>query len=143
MRLIWILEKLNFKISRGNMPPDPLMYSRLWRSILFQPDQLCTASAGSGIVCNLPFEKQLFGHIHYCTEISEMNINLLPNTCNFHRNFRLIFFLHLSENAQKVHNRAFGARYYLGRTNSYLLSPDLLFPIDNTYYIILRILRTQ
>ena len=34
-----------------------------------------------------------------------MNINLLPNTCNFHRNFWLIFSLHLSENAQNVHFR--------------------------------------
>ena len=29
----------------------------------------------------------LFGYIHYCTEISEININLLPNTCSFHRKF--------------------------------------------------------
>ena len=58
------------------------------------------------IVCNLPFENQLFGYIHYCTEISEININLLPNTCNFHRKFRsVIFWLHLSENAQNVHFR--------------------------------------
>ena len=57
------------------------------------------------IVCNLPSENQLFGYIHYCTEISEININLLPNTCNFHRKFRLIFSLHLSENAQNVHFR--------------------------------------
>ena len=53
----------------------------------------------------LPFEKQLSGYIHYCTEISEININLLPNTCNFHHNFRLIFSLHLSENAQNVYFR--------------------------------------
>ena len=38
-------------------------------------------------------------------KISEININLLPNTCNFHRNFRLIFSLHLSENVQNVHFR--------------------------------------
>ena len=30
-----ILEKLNFKFSRGSMPPDPPVYSRLRRSILF------------------------------------------------------------------------------------------------------------
>ena len=30
----------------------------------------------------------LFGYIHYCTEISEININLLPNTCSFHCKFR-------------------------------------------------------
>ena len=41
----------------------------------------------------------------YCTEISEMNINLLPKTCNFHPKFRFIFSLHLSENAQNVHFR--------------------------------------
>ena len=42
------------------------------------------------------FENQLFEYILYCTEI---NINLLPNTCNFHREFRFIFMLILSENA--------------------------------------------
>ena len=30
----------------------------------------------------------LFGYIHYCTEISEININLLPNTCSFHCKLR-------------------------------------------------------
>ena len=40
-----VLEKLNFKISRGSMPPD-LVYSLLQCSILFQPDQLRTASTG-------------------------------------------------------------------------------------------------
>ena len=29
----------------------------------------------------------LFGYIHYCTEISKININLLPNTCSFHHRF--------------------------------------------------------
>ena len=80
---MWILEKLNFKISRGSMPPDP---SSVPAPLAFNPilvGQLCTASAGPAIVCNLPFEKQLFGYIHYCTEISEIDINLLPNTCNF------------------------------------------------------------
>ena len=43
------------------------------------------------IVCNLLFENQLFGYIHYCTEIPEINIKLLPNTCNFYRKFRFIF----------------------------------------------------
>ena len=42
---------------------------------------------------------QLFGKIHYLTEI---NVNLLLNTCNFHRKFRLIFPLVLSENAPNV-----------------------------------------
>ena len=39
MRLIWILEKLNFKISPSMSPEPPippiLLYSRLWRSILW------------------------------------------------------------------------------------------------------------
>ena len=38
MRKMCILEKLNFKISRGTMPPDPLVYERQRRSILFLPD---------------------------------------------------------------------------------------------------------
>ena len=42
---------------------------------------------------------------YYSTEIPEININLLPNTCNFHRSFWLIFSLHLSENAQNVYFR--------------------------------------
>ena len=54
------------------------------------------------IACNLPFENQLFGYYHYCTEI---NINFLLNTCNFHRKFRFIFSLNLSENTQNVHFR--------------------------------------
>ena len=57
------------------------------------------------IVCNLPFENQLLGYIHYCTEIPEININLLPNTCNFHRKIRFNFSLQLSKNAQNVHFR--------------------------------------
>ena len=83
MRQMWILEELNVKISRGSMPPDP---SSVPAPLALDPllsDQLCTASAGPGIVCNLQFEKQFFGYIHYCTEISEINANLLPNTCNF------------------------------------------------------------
>ena len=44
---------------------------------------------------------QLFGYIHYLTEI---NVNLLLNTCKFHRKFRLISLLIiiLSENAPNV-----------------------------------------
>ena len=49
---------------------------------------ISSATESKIIVCNLPFENQLFGYIHYCTEISEININLLPNTCSFHRKFR-------------------------------------------------------
>ena len=51
---------------------------------------------------NLPFENQLFVYIHYCAEI---NINLLLNTCNFHRKVRYILSLILSENTQNVHVR--------------------------------------
>ena len=43
----------------------------------------------------LTFENQLFGYIHYFTEI---NVNLLLNTCKFW----LIFLLILSENAPNV-----------------------------------------
>ena len=60
------------------------------------------AAESKRIACNLPFENQLFGYIHNCTEI---NINLLLNTCNFHRKFRFIFSLNLSENRQNMHFR--------------------------------------
>ena len=40
-----------------------------------------------------------FENIHYLTEI---NVNLLLNKCNFHRKFRLIFSLILSENAHNM-----------------------------------------
>ena len=60
------------------------------------------AKESKRIACNLPFENQLFGYIHYCTEI---NINLLLNTCNFHCKFRFIFSLNLPENMQNVHFR--------------------------------------
>ena len=66
---------------------------------------ISSATESKKDVCNLPFENQLFGYIHYRTEISEININLLPNTCNFYRKFRFMFSLHLSENAQNVHFR--------------------------------------
>ena len=38
------------------------------------------ATESKRIACNLPFENQLFGYIHYCTEI---NINLLLAACVF------------------------------------------------------------
>ena len=47
-------------------------------------------------------ENELFECIHYCTEI---NVNLLPNTCNFHHKFRFIFSLILSENMKNVYFR--------------------------------------
>ena len=60
---------------------------------------ISSAAQSKRIVCNLPFENQFFGYTHYCTEI---NINLLPDTCNFHRKFWFIFSLNFSENAQNV-----------------------------------------
>ena len=111
------------------------------------------------IVCALPFENQLFGYIHYCTEVPEININLLPNTCNFHRKFQFIFSLHLSENAQNMHFREAqfqnfpGAhapdpspsctRYYFCRNNYELLPPGLLLPKDNTQYNITYLTYTE
>ena len=85
------------------MPPDPPSllapyFSRIY-SVVVAPGLELYAT-----YC-LKILKQLFGYIHYCTEISEINTSLLPSTCNFHRNFRLIFSLHLSENAQNVHFR--------------------------------------
>ena len=47
----------------------------------------------------LTFENQLFEYIHCFTEI---NVNLLLNTSNFHRKFRIIFSLILSENAPNM-----------------------------------------
>ena len=52
---------------------------------------ISSATESKRIVWNLPFENRLFGYIHYCTEIPEINISLLPNTCNFHRKFWFIF----------------------------------------------------
>ena len=54
---------------------------------------ISSATESKRIVCNLPFQNKLFGYIHYCTEISEINISLLPNTCNFHRKFQFILFV--------------------------------------------------
>ena len=111
---------------------------------------ISSATESKRIVCNLPFENQLFGYIHYCTESPEIKINLLPNTCNFHRKFRFIFSLHLSENAQNVHFREakfqnfpgehapgppYCTRYYFCWTNTELLSPGFLLPMGNTQYV--------
>ena len=76
---------------------------------------ISSATESKRIVCNLAFENQIFGYIHYCTEIPEININLLPNTCNFHRKFRYIFSFHLSENAQNVHFREAQFQNFPGR----------------------------
>ena len=65
-----------------------------------QPYALGIAKLELGIIkpknCNLPL------NTNYCTEI---DINLLLNTCNFHRKFWFIFSLILSENAPNVHFR--------------------------------------
>ena len=65
-----------------------------------QPYALGIAKLELGIIkqknCNLSLKT------NYCTEI---DINLLLNTCNFHRKFRFIFSLILSENAPNVHFR--------------------------------------
>ena len=53
MRQTCILEKLNFKISRGNMPQDPLVYSRLWRSILLYRNNYELLGAVSGSDCRI------------------------------------------------------------------------------------------
>ena len=63
---------------------------------------ISSATVSKRTVCNLPFENKLFGYIHYCTEISEININLLPNTCNFHRKFQFIFFRFISLRMPKM-----------------------------------------
>ena len=46
----------------------------------------------------LTFENQLFGYIY----ITEINVNLLLSTNNFHHKFRIIFSLILSENAPNM-----------------------------------------
>ena len=76
---------------------------------------ISSATESNKTVCNLPFENQLFGYIRYSTENPEININLLPNTCNFHRKCRFIFSLHVSENAQNVHFREAQFQVFPGR----------------------------
>ena len=123
---------------------------------------ISSATESKRIVRNLPFENQLSVYIHYCTEISEININLLRNTCNFNHKFRFIFSLHLSENAQNVHFReakfqSFPWEHAPGPPS--ILAPSALDTVfagltlncfDRACYfqsvilsIILRILRTQ
>ena len=71
----------------------------------------------------LTFENQLFGYIHCFTEIY---VNLLLNTSNFHRKFRIIFSLILSENAPNMDVRYREAKFQnFNRTNSQLLPPGL------------------
>ena len=56
----------------------------------------------------LTFEKQLFEYIHLVLFSTEIHVKLLTlqlNTCNFHRKFRFIFSVILSENAPNVHFR--------------------------------------
>ena len=129
-------------------------YALVIATLKVETINISSAAQSKRMVCNLPFENQLFGYIHYCTEI---NISLLPDTCNFHRKFWFIFSLNFSEKAQNVHFReakfqnfpgerasrpppppqctlALGARYYLYRTNYELPPPGLLFPMGNTQY---------
>ena len=95
----------------------------------------------------------------YCTKISEININLLSNTCSFHRTFRFLFSLHLSENVhfRKAKFQNFPGEHTPGPPS--LLAPSALHTnfggltlncFRRAYYfksvilsIILRILRTQ
>ena len=74
-------------------------------------------------------EMQLtFENIHYLTEI---NVNLLLNTCNFHRRFRLIFSLILAENAPNMDLREAKFQNFPGsmpRDPSTVLAPLALDP---------------
>ena len=91
----------------------------------------------------------LFGYIHYCTEISEININLLPNTCSFHRKFRRYISLRMRKmcTLEKLNfkisrgSMAPDPLAYSCLRCSILFLPDfelflpgLLFPIGNTRY---------
>ena len=105
MRQMWILEELNVKISRGSMPPDP--------SSVPAPLALDPILVGSTLYC--------FRRAWNCMQLTVWKTILwiypllywnFWNKCQFaakymqfHRNFRLIFSLHLSENAQNVHFR--------------------------------------
>ena len=53
MRQIWMLEKLNFKISRGNMPPDPpsVLAPLALDSILAGPTLNCFRRACNHVYC--------------------------------------------------------------------------------------------
>ena len=80
--------------------------------------------------CKLPFENQLFGCYHYCTEV---NINLLLNTCNFHLKFRFIFSLNLSKNMQNVHFREAKFQNFPGGGHAPGL-PGVLIQKDGSFF---------
>ena len=118
---------------------------------------ISSATESKRNVCSLPFENKLFGYIHYCTDISEIDINLLPNTCNFHRKFRFIFFRYISLRMRKmctleklnfkisrgsmppdppsIHAPS-ALDIFFCRINSEMLPPGLLLPIGNTQFYI-------
>ena len=77
-------------------------YALVIATLKVETINISSAAQSKRMVCNLPFENQLFGYIYYCTEI---NISLLPDTCNFHRRFWFTFSLNFSEKAQNVHFR--------------------------------------
>ena len=52
---------------------------------------ISSATESKRIVCNLPFENQLFGYIHYCSEVPEINVNLLPIHAIFNVSFGSFF----------------------------------------------------
>ena len=74
-----------------------------------QPYALGIAKLELGIIkqknCNLPLKTNYF---------TEIDINLLLNTCNFLHKFRFIFSLILSENAPNVHFREAKFQNFLG-----------------------------
>ena len=155
MRQMLILEKLNVNISRGSMPLDPSSVPAPWA--------LNPILVGSTLYC--------FRRAWKCMQLTVWKtiIWIYPllywnfwNKCQFaakymqfHRNFRLFFSLHLSENAQNVHFRE--AKFPPDPPS--LLAPSALHTIwagltlncfrqaghfqSVTLTMILRILRTQ
>ena len=91
---------------------------------VIQPYALGTATPELELFRQRQKAKEL--HATYGTKISEINFNLLPNTCNFHRMFRFIFSLHLSENAKNVH---FGEAKFQNFPGKHApVSPSVLAP---------------
>ena len=97
---MWILEKLNFKISRGSIPPDP--------SSVPTPLALDPILVGSTLycfrrACNC-MQLTVWKTIIWIYPLLYWNFwnkyQFAAKYMQFHRNFRLIFSLHLSKNAQ-------------------------------------------
>ena len=91
----------------------------------------------------ITFKNRLFEYILYCTEI---NINLLLNTSNFHHKFQFVFSSILSKNAPNVHFREAKSQNFQGtcpRTPLVLshLQYLILFLPDQQWVIITIILR--